>query len=455
MLRGEQSRKVFITETVLRDGHQSLFATRMRTDDMLPALEAMDEVGYWSLEMWGGATFEVAQRYLNENPWGRLRQIRAVVKKTRLQMLLRGQNLVGYQHYPDDVVVRFVELAAENGIDVFRVFDALNDVRNMECVISTVKRLNKHAEGAISYTLSPVHSVESFVKTAKELRDLGCDTICIKDMAGLLTPYAASELVSALVKEVELPVHMHCHTTSGLAQMAYLKGIEAGARIIDCAISPFAGGTSQPATGTMVAALSGSPYDTGLDLRGALHRVAEHFSEVRKKLEATVGQPDVRIDTAILEYQIPGGMMSNLTNQLKEQKALHRLKEVLEEVPRVRADLGYPPLVTPTSQIVGVQAVMNVLFGQRYGVILEETKNLVRGFYGRTPGPINEDLKRRVLGKEEPITCRPADMLKPMLVEAQKAKGVKNDEDAVTYALFPQNWEAYLKSSQRNSTAER
>ncbi|MCX7704238.1 MAG: pyruvate carboxylase subunit B [Planctomycetota bacterium] len=451
-MSGKSSKeRVFITETVLRDGHQSLFATRMRTDDMLPALEAMDDVGYWSLEVWGGATFEVAMRYLNENPWERLRKIRSRVKKTRLQMLLRGQNLVGYRHYPDDVVERFIELAAENGIDVFRIFDALNDVRNMECAIQVVKRLGKHAEGTLSYTLSPVHTIGSFVETAKRLRDLGCDTICIKDMAGLLGPFAAEELVGALVKEVGLPVHMHCHTTSGLAQMAYLEGVKAGARIIDCAISPFAGGTSQPAVCTMVAAFAGTPYDTGLNLLGPLEKVAEHFSEVRKRLEEEVGRPEIKVDAAILNYQIPGGMMSNLVSQLKEQNALQKLGDVLEEVPKVRADLGYPPLVTPTSQIVGTQAALNVILGQRYKVVLEETKNLIRGLYGRTPGPVNEELKRRVLGKEEAITCRPADLLSPMLEEAKRAKGVESDEDAVTYALFPQNWDAYIKARKNTS----
>jgi len=396
--------RVHITETVLRDAHQSLFATRMSTDDMVGALEALDSVGYWSLEVWGGATFDAAIRFLTENPWERLRRIRAGVKKTKLQMLLRGRNIVGYRHYPSDVLVRFVELAAENGIDVFRIFDALNDIDNIAPAIEAVKRTNRIAEAAISYTTSPVHTLDSFVRLAKDFANAGADLICIKDMAGLLKPYTAYELVSALLSEVRLPVHLHAHATSGMAEMTYLKAVEAGARIIDCAISPFAGGTSQPPTESLVAALSDTEYSTGLSL-SRLQKVAAHFSEVRKRLEESVGFPSSAVNTAVLRYQIPGGMMSNLTRQLREQNALHRLEDVLEEVPRVRADLGYPPLVTPTSQIVGIQATVNVLFNKRYATILEETKRLIRGEYGRTPAPVSEELKpRRRINRRRPTT---------------------------------------------------
>lgn len=432
--------RVFITETALRDAHQSLFATRMSYEQMEPVLKSLDEAGYFSLEMWGGATFDAAIRFLNENPWERLRQIRARIKKTRLQMLLRAKNLVGYRAYPPDVMRRFIELAAENGIDLFRVFDALNDPANLEPVITHIKRCDRLAEGAISYTTSPVHTITNFVKFAKQLRDMGCDIICVKDMAGLLTPQAAYELVSALVDEVNLPVHLHCHATSGMAEMAYLKGIEAGARIVDCAISPLSGGTSQPPTETIVAALTGTKHDTKIPL-SKLRPITDHFRIVREQLEKLVGRPQCFVDVNVLHYQVPGGMMTNLIRQLKEQNALDRLDEVLKEIPRVRADLGYPPLVTPTSQIVGIQAAINVLFGRRYATLLKETQKLINGAYGKLPGPVNEHLLTSLKNSpqkddEPPIT----------LDEARKKEGVQNDEDAVTYALFPQNWELYLKA---------
>jgi len=442
----EATRRVFITDTTLRDAHQSLFATRMSLEQMEPALEMLDEVGFFSLEMWGGATFDAAIRFLKENPWERLRRIRAKVKKTRLQMLLRGRNLVGYRHYPKDVATRVIELAAEYGIDIFRIFDALNDPANMELAVSIVKKCGRVAEGAISYTTSPVHTIDAFVQFAKQLRDMGCDLICVKDMAGLLTPTAAYELVSALVDEVKLPVHLHCHCTSGMAEMAYWKGIEAGARIIDCAISPLSGATSQPATETFVAALASTPHDTKINL-AKLRPIAQHFLKVREELEKLVGRPRSFVDVNVLHYQVPGGMMSNLIRQLKEQNALERLSEVLEEIPQVRADLGYPPLVTPTSQIVGIQSAVNVLFNRRYATLLEETKDLVNGKYGRLPGCVKGELVERAQksatkrGEEPPIT----------LQQARQQEGVESDEDAVTYALFPKNWNLYLQIKKRTA----
>ena len=432
-----QQRKVGITDTILRDAHQSLIATRMTIDEMLPIVEQLDQVGYHSLEMWGGATFDSALRLLNEDPWERLRKIRAKAKSTKLQMLLRGQNILGYRNYADDVVEKFVEKSVENGIQVMRIFDALNDVRNMKKAIEVTKKMGAHAQGTVVYTISPVHNNDYYLSIAKQLVDLGIDSLCIKDMAGLLSPYDTFNLVSMLKRELDLPIQLHSHYTSGMASMSYLKAIEAGVDVIDTALSPFALGTSQPPTETLVTALKGTPYDTGLDL-ALLTEISEHFKEVRAgyKVDSVI----TMVDTMVLNYQIPGGMLSNLSSQLKEQKALDKLPEVLKEVPRVREDLGYPPLVTPTSQIVGTQAVVNVLTGERYKMVSNEVKNYVRGLYGRSPAPISKDIKQKIIGEEEVITCRPADKLEPELEKAAKeiAYYTESEEDILSYALFPQ-----------------
>ncbi|MFH1421776.1 MAG: pyruvate carboxylase subunit B [Planctomycetota bacterium] len=434
---------VKVTDTILRDAHQSLIATRLHTRDMVSVLDKLDRVGYWSLECWGGATFDSCMRFLNENPWERLRTIRKHIKHTRLQMLLRGQNVVGYKHYADDIVQAFVKHAADTGIDVFRIFDALNDVRNLRTAAEAVKKAGKHVEGTISYTTSPVHNIELYVKIAKELQEMGSDTICIKDMAGLLSPYAAYELVQSLKKEVNLPIHLHCHTTSGMAEAAYLKGIEAGAEMIDTAISPLSGGTSQPPTETFVAILSGTEYDTGLDM-ALLSEIAEHFKTVRKKY-SEFESGFTGVDTGVLRYQIPGGMLSNLANQLRDMGARNKMQEVLEEVPRVRAELGYPPLVTPTSQIIGTQAALNVTLGKRYSAVPKETKNLILGHYGKSAAPIDSDIKKKIIGDEKPITGRPADQLAPGLPEAFGKAGSKDIETALCWALFPQVAENFFK----------
>lgn len=426
-----------ITDTILRDSHQSLLATRMRTEDMLGAAPLLDRVGYWSLEVWGGATFDSCLRFLKEDPWERLRTLRKALPNTRLQMLLRGQNLVGYRHYSDDVVKKFVEKAAKNGIDVFRIFDALNDIRNLEVAIKAAKESRAIVEATICYTTSPVHTHEGFVEMAQKLAGLGADTICIKDMAGLLTPGAAFDLVSKLRQKITLPIHIHSHDSSGLAAMSYLKAIEAGAEILDTAISSLASGTSQPPTESIVAALRDTPYDTGLDL-SLLSDIADHFREVRKKYKRFESEYTA-INTKTLVVQIPGGMISNLANQLREQNAIDKMADVLEEIPKVRQDMGYPPLVTPTSQVVGTQATLNVLMGERYKVITSETRNYFKGLYGRPPGPVNEDAKKKAVGDEKAITCRPADLLEPELERLireldGKAKSV---EDILSYALFP------------------
>ncbi|MCL6450464.1 MAG: pyruvate/oxaloacetate carboxyltransferase [Acetobacteraceae bacterium] len=431
------ARRVGITDTVLRDGHQSLLATRMMTEDMLHVAELMDRVGYHSLEVWGGATFDTCLRFLGECPWERLRALRRAFKKTRLQMLLRGQNLVGYRHYPDDVVEEFVKRAVANGIDVMRIFDALNDVRNMARAMEVARREGAHVQATVCYTISPIHDVEHYLQTARTLVEMGADSICIKDMAGLLSPVVAEELVRRLKAEISLPLQIHSHYTSGMAGMAYLKAIEAGADVVDTATSALALGTSQPATETIVAALSGTPYDTGLDL-GLLSQIAEHFQAVRRKYaEFDVGSGGV--DVNVLTYQIPGGMISNFYSQLSQQNALHRLKDVLAEVPRVRADLGYPPLVTPSSQIVGTQAVLNVLSGRRYGMVANEVKDYLRGLYGRPPGQVSEEVRRAVIGDEEPISVRPADRLAPMLEASRRevAPYLEKEEDLLSYCLFP------------------
>jgi oxaloacetate decarboxylase alpha subunit len=436
--------KVQITDTILRDAHQSLLATRMPTRHMLPVAHELDKVGYFSLEMWGGATFDSCIRFLREDPWERVRTLRKAIPNTRFQMLLRAQNVVGYRHYADDLVEKFVELAANAGIDVFRIFDALNDIRNLKTAMKATKQMGKHAEGCISYTTSPVHTLDFYVTMSKQLEEMGADTLCIKDMAGLLTQGAASELVSALRKSISIPIHLHCHATTGQSEMSYLKGIEAGAAIIDTALSPLALGTSQPATESLVAALKGTPYDTGLDL-GLLIEIAGHFKQVRADLaEHESGLPGV--DTRILSAQIPGGMLSNLTSQLRSQNAMDRYDDVLDEVVHVRADMGYPPLVTPSSQVVGTQAVINVLQGERYKVLTEHTKNYLLGKYGKAPGEIKKELIDRVIAEtgQKPITQRPADLIEPELEKDRKeliaklGRQPKSDEDVITYALFPE-----------------
>jgi pyruvate/oxaloacetate carboxyltransferase len=414
----------------------------MSTESMLKIAQKMDQVGFFSLEAWGGATFDVAIRFLAEDPWERIRQLKKHVKHTPLQMLLRGQNVVGYRNYPDDVLIKFVERAAVNGIDIFRVFDALNDIRNMEVAIKTVKKCDKHAQGTICYTISPVHTVEHFVKFAKELAALNCDSICIKDMAGMLAPEPAYELVTALKKEVGLPVHLHSHSTSGMVMMTYYRACEAGVDILDTAFSPFAWGTSQPPVESVVAALKGTLYDTGLDL-ALLSEIARYFRELREKYYDPLKLIDPkaeRIDASIVVHQIPGGMFSNLLSQLREQKAENRLAEVLEEVPKVRKELGYPPLVTPTSQLVGIQAVMNVLSGKRYSMIPKEIKDYAKGLYGKPPAQIDPKIKKKIIGDEEPMTGRPADLLEPALgkIPEDVKPYIETEEDEITYVLFPQ-----------------
>ncbi len=426
-----------ITDTTLRDAHQSLWATRMRTQDVLDIIDVIDNVGYYSLEVWGGATFDVCLRFLRENPWERLRQIKARTK-TPLQMLLRGQNLVGYKNYADDVVDKFVELAHANGIDIFRVFDALNDTRNLEAAVKAVKRHGGHAQGTLAYTVSPVHTVEKYVKDAKNQVDLGVDSICIKDMAGILSPIAAEKLVSALVNNVDVPIQLHCHATSGMAYATYVEGVRAGAGAIDCAISSMGGFTAQPPVETFQAIFSETNYSADLDF-DALLRISKYFEQLapQRRLKSA---PTSVIDPGILKHQIPGGMISNFRSQLDQQGALDKLDEALEEVVRVRKDLGYPPLVTPTSQIVGSQAVMNVLMGERYKNITNETANYIKGLYGRPPAEVNKDLKKRVLGKEKPIDHRPADDIKPMLTTATEGLEdslIKDNEDILSYLIFP------------------
>ncbi|HJT21195.1 MAG TPA: sodium-extruding oxaloacetate decarboxylase subunit alpha [Nitrospira sp.] len=430
-------KRILITDVALRDGHQSLLATRMRTEDMLPIAQKLDAVGYWSLEVWGGATFDTCLRFLKEDPWERLRALRAAMPNTKLQMLLRGQNLVGYRHYADDVLERFIERSAANGIDVFRVFDALNDVRNLDRAIGEVKACGKHAEAAISYTVSPVHNIDRFVDMAKQLEDLGTDTLCIKDMAGLLAPLDAYRLVRRLKAAVKVPIHLHTHYTSGMASMSSLMAILGGLDMLDTSISPLAGGTSHPPTETLVASLRDTPYDTGLEL-ASFQPITEHFRSVRRKYRQFESD-FTGVDAEILTSQIPGGMLSNLAAQLSEQHALDRMKEVLDEVPRVRKDMGYPPLVTPTSQIVGTQATLNVLTGERYKVITTETKNYFLGLYGRAPGQVDRDIMARAIGDEEPIKTRPADRLEPEMEAIKKdlPASAESAEDQLSFVLFP------------------
>ncbi|MDD2480882.1 MAG: oxaloacetate decarboxylase subunit alpha [Lutispora sp.] len=433
--------KIKITETSLRDGHQSLIATRMKTDEMLPIMEMMDKVGYHSLEMWGGATFDSCLRFLDEDPWERLRKIKSKLNQTKLQMLLRGQNILGYKNYPDDVLIEFVKRSLGNGIDIIRVFDALNDLRNIEKAIETTKKYGGHAQGTVVYTISPVHNIELYVSLAKQVQAMGADSLCIKDMSGILTPYMAYDLVKELKRNIKIPIQLHSHYTSGMASMAYMKAIEAGVDVIDTAISPFGLGTSQPATEPMVAALKNTKYDTGLDLN-ILSEIAEYFKGIREKYMAEgILNPSVfNVDTRVLSYQIPGGMMSNLLSQLAAQNASDKFEEVLVELPRVREDLGYPPLVTPTSQIVGTQAVFNVVLGERYKMIPSEIKAYVKGQYGKPVVPISEEIQKKIIGDEEVITVRPADLLPPQLEIYKKEikEFYEQEEDVLSYALFPQ-----------------
>lgn len=441
--------KIGVTETILRDAHQSLIATRMRTADMLPICEKLDKIGYWSLEVWGGATFDACLRFLKEDPWQRLRDLRAALPNTRLQMLLRGQNLLGYRHYSDDVVKTFVAKAAENGIDVFRVFDALNDVRNLRVSIEAVKKAGKHAQGAISYTTSPVHTIAQFVKLAKEMQALGCDSIAIKDMAGLLTPRSTAELVKSLKDVITVPLQIHSHATAGLATMCQWVAVENGCDRIDTAISSFSGGTSHPCTESMVAAFRDTPYDTGLDLV-ALQEIGFYFYDVRKKYKSFESE-FTGVDTRVQVNQIPGGMISNLANQLREQGALARMNDVLTEIPKVREDLGYPPLVTPTSQIVGTQAVLNVLTDSRYKNITNEVKFYLQGRYGKAPGPVNAIVRQQAIGNEDVIDCRPADLLAAEMDNLRQEIGTlaKSEEDVLSFAMFPEIGRTFLE--QRDS----
>ena len=432
--------KLQITETILRDAHQSQAATRMRLDEMLPACPILDKIGYYSLEAWGGATFDSCLRFLGEDPWERLRILRKALPNTKLQMLLRGQNLLGYKHYADDVVDAFVKKSIENGIDIIRIFDALNDTRNMATAIRATKKYGGICEVALAYTISPVHTRDYFVAVAKELEEMGADVICIKDMANLLLPYEAYALVKALKAAVKVPIHLHTHNTCGTGNMTNLMAAQAGVDIVDCALSPLGDGTSNPCTESLVATLQGTEYDTGLDM-GLLNQAAAHFRTVAERLkkDGVLNPKVLNVNVNVLLYQVPGGMLSNLLNQLKEAKAEDKYQAVLEEVPRVRADLGYPPLVTPTSQIVGTQAVMNVLFG-RYVRVTKETRGLLKGEYGRLPAEPNPDLVRDVLKGEERITCRPADLIQPELdkYRAECAEFAESEEDVLSYALFPQ-----------------
>ena len=432
---------VKITETVLRDSHQSLIATRMTTEEMLPILEQMDKVGYHSLEAWGGATFDACMRFLNEDPWERLRKIRDRVKNTKLQMLFRGQNILGYRHYSDDVVEYFVQKSLANGIDIIRIFDALNDPRNLKTAIDATRREGGHVQAAFSYTTGPVYTMEYYSKYAKQLEEMGADSICIKDMAGLLRPYDAFELVKTIKESVKVPVQLHTHYTAGLASMTLMKAVEAGVDVIDTAISPMAMGTSQPPTEALVAALQGTPYDTGIQLAD-LDKITKHFEPLREKyLSSGLLNPKaLKVDVNALVYQVPGGMLSNLMSQLAQAGKSDQLTEVLEEVPRVRADVGYPPLVTPSSQIVGTQAVFNVIMGERYKLVTKEFKGIVKGEYGKTPVEIDPAFIKKIIGDDQPITTRPADALKPELeqLRSEIAQYLEQDEDVLSYALFPE-----------------
>lgn len=451
-------KKLYITDTILRDAHQSQAATRMKLSDMLPACEILDSIGYWSLECWGGATFDACMRFLNEDPWERLRTLRKAMPNTKLQMLLRGQNLLGYRHYADDVVEAFVGKSVENGIDIIRIFDALNDTRNMEVAMKSTKKYGALCEAAISYTISPVHDEEYFVNLAVLLEQMGADTICIKDMANLLLPNAAYSLIRKMKEKVSVPIHLHTHNTTGTGDMVYLMAAMAGVDIIDCALSPLANGTSQPATESMVAALAGTDRDTGLDQK-KLSKAAQHFKSVAQRLqdEGTLNPKVLRVDPNTLLYQVPGGMLSNLLSQLKQANAEDKYEEVLQEVPRVRKDFGYPPLVTPTSQIVGSQAVLNVVSGERYRMFPKESKMLLRGEYGKLPADVNEEVRKKALGDDTIITCRPADLIAPEMdkMREETKEYARCDEDVLSCALFPQVAPGFLQKKYHPEPVEK
>lgn len=446
--------KLKITDTTLRDAHQSLWATRMHTDDMLPICKKLDSIGYHSIECWGGAVFDVCMRFLDEDPWERLRKLKQAIPNTPLQMLLRGQSLVGYQHYPDDVVTAFIKKAVENGIDIIRIFDALNDIRNLEVPIQAAKEAGAHVQAAVVYTISPVHTTEHYLDTAISLANMGADSICIKDMAGLLTPYVGYELIKLFKQKLSIPVQLHSHYIGGLAVGCYLKGAEAGVDVIDTASVPLAFGASQPPVETVVRALHGSPYDTGLDIH-ALFEISKYWEELRKRKGFERGVTRIT-DMRVFDHQVPGGMISNLVSQLEEQKALHRITEVLEEIPRVREDLGFPPLVTPTSQIVGTQAVLNVLAGERYKLVPGEVKAYIQGHYGKPPAPINKKVQKLIIGDKKVIDCRPADILEPRMDRLKEEIGdlAQSEEDVLSYALFPQVARKYLENRANPSLKE-
>lgn len=447
-------KKLKITETCLRDGHQSLIATRLRTEEILPILEKMDQAGYYSLEVWGGATFDACIRFLNQDPWERLREIKKRVKNTKLQMLLRGQNLLGYRHYSDDVVEKFVQKSIENGIDIIRIFDALNDLRNVKVAAQATKKYGGHCQLAISYTISPVHTIEYYKKLALEMEAMGADSIVIKDMAGILLPEEGYKLIKELKTVINVPLELHTHATSGIASMLYLRAIDAGIDIIDTAISTFAGGTSQPATEAIARTLEGGKRDPQLNLT-LLKEIAEYFKPIRKKYveDGTLNPQALFTEPSILEYQLPGGMLSNLVSQLTAQKAADKYEEVLREIPRVREDLGYPPLVTPLSQMVGTQAVFNVLVGERYKMVPKEIKDYVKGLYGKSPAPVDESVKEKIIGNEEVFTGRPADILPPEFdkIKAEIGDLAKSDEDVLMYAMFPQIAKGYLENRNKPS----
>jgi len=447
------SRKLKITDTTLRDAHQSLIATRLRTEDMLPLARDLDQCGFFSVEAWGGATFDTGIRFLNDDPWDRLRALKTELRYTPIQMLLRGQNLVGYRHYPDDVVDKFIAASHKNGVDVFRVFDALNDIRNMKRSMEQVKKAGAHLQSTISYTTSPVHNNQTFIEMAKELYALECDSICIKDMAGLIMPEAARNLIAGIKKAVDVKICLHSHCTSGIAPMSYQAAIEAGVDILDTAMSPFAMGTSQPPTESVVASLIGTPRETGIDLI-KLRAARNACIQIREKYAGHLNPISERVDSNVLMYQLPGGMISNLVSQLLEQDALNRLDDVFAEVPRVREDLGFPPLVTPTSQIVGTQAVLNVLVnGERYRNVTKEVKDYIHGFYGKSPAPVSDEIRKQIIGNDAVITVRPADLLEPaydkMKDEAVKAGLVQKEEDVLTYILYPAIAPSFLRGERR------
>ncbi|WP_288217950.1 oxaloacetate decarboxylase subunit alpha [uncultured Fusobacterium sp.] len=450
-------KKLKITETSLRDGHQSLIATRLTTSEILPILDKIDKVGYYSLEVWGGATFDACIRFLNEDPWERLRAIRKKVKNTKLQMLIRGQNLLGYKHYADDVVEAFVKKSLENGIDIIRAFDALNDYRNLETTIKSVKKYKGHCQGCIAYTTSEIHTINYFVGKVLELEKLGVDSICIKDMAGILMPEVGYELIKEIKKVSKLPLELHSHCTGGIAQILYMKAIEAGVDIIDTAISPFSQGTSQPPTEVFVELLKGTSRDTKLNME-LLGEVADYFKPIKEKYrkEGILNPKVMDVEPKTLVYQVPGGMLSNLMSQLEQQKALDRYEDVLKEIPKVRKDLGYPPLVTPLSQMVGTQAVLNVLLGERYKVVPKEIKDYVRGYYGSTPAPIDKIVQKKIIGDEEVITCRPANLIEPSMKQFKKEIGklAKSEEDVLMYALFPENARKFLEERDKPAVEE-